>query len=132
MNMNGMDESQREVDGKIMRETSFNIGSIGTSVADFARAARGRWGVENELHWTLDVAFREDDCRVRNATARDNLAVLRQNALTRLKQDNTKLGIKNKRLNAAWDKGYRTKLLFDAPDSRTYARTSDPPNISLA
>ena len=51
--------------------------------------------MENELHWTLDVAFREDDGRVRDAAARENLAVVRQIALTRLKQDNTKLGIKH-------------------------------------
>ena len=132
MNMIGMVESPREVDGKITRETRFYIGSIGTSVADFARAARGHWGVENELHWTLDVAFREDDCRVRDATARENLAVLRQIALTRLKKDNTKLGIKNKRLKAAWDEGYLTKLLFDAPESKTHAGASDPPNISFS
>ena len=132
MNMIGMVESQREVDGKISRETRFYIGSIGTSVTDFARAVRGHWGVENELHWTLDVAFREDDCRVRDVAARENLAVLRQIALTRLKQDNTKLGIKNKRLKAAWDEGYLTTLLFDAPESKTHAGASDPSNISLS
>jgi predicted transposase YbfD/YdcC len=132
MNMIGMVESQREVDGKITRETRFYIGSIGTSVADFARAVRGHWGVENELHWTLDVAFREDDCRVRDTAARENLAVLRHIALTRLKKDNTKLGIKNKRLKAAWDEGYLTKLLFDAPESKTHARASDPQNIRFS
>lgn len=119
MNMIGMVESQREVEGKITQETRYYIGSIGTSVADFARATRGHWGVENELHWTLDVAFREDDCRVRESAARENLAVLRHIALTRLKKDNTKLGIKNKRLKAGWDEGYLTKLLFDAPESKT-------------
>ena len=67
MNMIGTVESQRDVDGKITRETRFYIGSIGTSVADFARAVRDHWGVENALHWTLDVVFREDDCRIRDA-----------------------------------------------------------------
>ena len=54
------------------------------------RRARS-WGIENELHWTLDVAFREDDSRVREPAARENLAVLRHIALTRLKkrQDQT-------------------------------------------
>ena len=105
-------ESQRGVDGKIARETRFYIGSIATDVACFARAVRDHWGVENELHWSLDVAFREDDCRVREPAARENLAVLRHIALTRLKNDNTKLGIKNKRLKTGWDERYLTKLLF--------------------
>jgi predicted transposase YbfD/YdcC len=98
MNMIGMVESQRSLDGKTSFETRFFIASIDNDVACFARAVRDHWGIENELHWTLDVAFREDDSRVREPTARENLAVLRHIALTRLKKDNTKLGIKNKRL----------------------------------
>ncbi len=85
--MIGMVESQRTVDGKTSCETRFFIGSIGTDAACFARAVRDHWGIENELHWTLDVAFREDDSRVREPAARENLAVLRHIALTRLKQD---------------------------------------------
>jgi len=93
---------------------------------------RDHWGVENDLHWSLDVAFREDDCRVREPAARENLAVLRHIALTRLKNDNTKLGIKNKRLKAGWDEHYLTKLLFEAPDAKPKTRVSDSPNISVA
>ena len=59
MNMIGMVESTRACDGKVSRETRLFIGSIGTGVADFARAVRGHWGVENDLHWSLDVAMRE-------------------------------------------------------------------------
>jgi len=111
MNMIGMVESRREVNGKVSTETRFYIGSIGTDVAGFARAARDHWGIENTLHWSLDVAFREDDSRVRNPAARENLAVLRHIALTRLKQDrHTKLGIQNKRLRAAWDDRYLAEL----------------------
>jgi predicted transposase YbfD/YdcC len=102
-------------DGKVSRETRFFIGSIGTGVADFARAVRGHWGVENELHWSLDVALREDDCRVRETQARENLAVLRHIAVSRLKNDRTKLGIKTKRLKAGWDDAYLEKLLFEPP-----------------
>jgi len=131
MNMIGMVESQRTVDGKTSCETRFFIGSIGTDATCFARAVRDHWGIENELHWTLDVAFREDDSRVREPAARENLAVLRHIALTRLKKDNTKLGIKNKRLKAGWDERYLAKLLFESPVSTEKTTLSDSPNIRL-
>jgi predicted transposase YbfD/YdcC len=121
MNMIGMVESQRTVDGKTTVETRYYIGSIGTDVACFARAVRGHWGVENVLHWSLDMTFREDACRVRQPAARENLAVLRRIALTRLKQDNAKLSLRNKRNTAGWDHRYLAKLLFDAPSSLSSA-----------
>lgn len=130
MNMIGMVESTREIDGQVARETRFFIGSIGTGVADFGRAVRGHWGVENDLHWRLDVAMREDDCRVRETQARENLAVLRHIALSRLKNDSTKLGIKNKRLKAGWDEKYLEKLLFEAPPNAGQNAPSGSPNIS--
>jgi predicted transposase YbfD/YdcC len=130
MNMIGMVESTRESDGKVSRETRFFIGSIGTGVADFARAVRGHWGVENDLHWGLDVALREDDCRVRETQARENLAVLRHIAMSRLKNDSTKLGIKTKRLKAGWDDAYLEKLLFEAPPTLRPTPPSDASNIS--
>ncbi|WP_338113800.1 ISAs1 family transposase [Thiococcus pfennigii] len=113
LNMIGMVESQREVDGKTSTEYRFYIGSIGTDAKRFARAVRGHWGIENDLHWSLDVAFREDDSRLRNPQARENFAVLRHIALTRLKNDTReKMGIKNKRLKAGWDDKYLSELLF--------------------
>ena len=131
MNMIGMVESQRTVDDKTSCETRFFIGSIGTDATCFARAVRDHWGIENELHWTLDVAFREDDSRVREPAARENLAVLRHIALTRLKKDKTKLGIKNKRLKAGWDEHYLAKLLFESPVSTEKITLSGSPNIRL-
>ena len=75
---------------------------------------RGHWGIENDLHWSLDVAFREDDSRLRDPRARENFAVLRHIALTRLKNDHrAKIGIKNKRLKAGWDDTYLSQLLFE-------------------
>lgn len=73
---------------------------------------RGHWGIENELHWVLDIAFREDECRVRKDYGPQNFAVLRHIALNLLKQETTaKLGIKNQRLQAAWDERYLLTLL---------------------
>ena len=100
-------------DGKPSTEYRFYIGSIGTDAGRFARAVRGHWGIENDLHWSLDVAFREDESRLRDPQARENFAVLRHMALSRLKNDKReKMGIKNKRLKAGWDEKYLSNLLF--------------------
>jgi hypothetical protein len=86
--------------------------------------------VENDLHWSLDVAMREDDCRVRETQARENLAVLRHIAMSRLKHDSAKLGIKNKRLRAGRDEPYLEKLLFERPQTAGQNTPSGSPNIS--
>lgn len=116
MNMIGMVESRREIAGKISAEVRYFIGSIGTDAQRFARAVRGHWAIENDLHWSLDVAFAEDASRVREPNARENFAVLRHIALTRLKNDKTlKSGIKTKRLAAGWNEDYLAKLLLAPP-----------------
>ena len=129
MNMIGMVESERTLEGKTTVETRYYIGSIGTDVACFARAVRGHWGVENALHWSLDMTFREDACRVRQPAARENLAVLRHIALTRLKQDDAKFSLRNKRNTAGWDQRYLAKLLFEAPGSPPLTSSSKTTNI---
>ena len=68
---------------------------------------RSHWAIENGLHWVLDVAFREDDCRVRAGNAAANFSAVRQLALSLLKQrTESKVGIKNRRLRAAWDSDF--------------------------
>ena len=74
--------------------------------------------------------IREDDSRVREPVARENLAVLRHIALNRLKNDPTKLGIQNKRLKAGWDERYLAKLLFEDPAPPSKRKTSGASNIS--
>ncbi|WP_209262331.1 hypothetical protein [Thiorhodococcus minor] len=59
--------------------------------------------MENQLHWSLDVSFNEDASRVRDPDARENLALIRRIALTRVQHDGTQLGIQSKRLKAGWD-----------------------------
>jgi predicted transposase YbfD/YdcC len=111
-----MVESEREIDGRTSRECRYYIGSIGTDAKQFAHAVRAHWSIENSLHWTLDVAFREDESRLRDPSGRENFAVLRHIALTRLKNDkSTKTGIKNKRRKAGWDNDYLAKLLMQKP-----------------
>jgi predicted transposase YbfD/YdcC len=73
----------------------------------FAEAVRSHWGIENSLHWQLDVTFQEDQCRIRQGHADANFSILRRTALSLLKNETTlKVGIKNKRLTAGWDDSY--------------------------
>lgn len=108
----GMVEAVREVGGKVTAERRYYLSSLSLDVATFARAVRGHWGVENKLHWVLDVQMREDQSRARAGYAAENLATLRRLALNLLKREKTKRrGIKGKQLNASWDHAYLLRLL---------------------
>lgn len=86
---------------EVSRETRYYIPSLCGDAAEFGQAVRSYWGIENCVHWVLDTAFREDDCRIRKGSAPQNFAVLRHIALNLLRQENTaKCGIKTKRLKA--------------------------------
>jgi len=78
---------------------------------DFNKYIRSHWAVENNLHWTLDMIFREDEQRKRAKNAAANFAIVRKIALNLLKKDNGKESLRSKRLKAAWDKEYLIKLL---------------------
>jgi predicted transposase YbfD/YdcC len=85
------------------------------SARRFGTMVRGHWGIENSLHWQLDVSFGEDRDRTRKDHASANLGALRRTGLSLLKNETSnKLGIKNKRLTAAWDTDYLRKVLFGA------------------
>jgi len=110
----GMVERQREIRGKASVERTFYIGSQGISSAQaLAEAARGHWGVENRLHWVLDVTFREDECRVRTGHAPRNLSTIRKFALTLLRQDQQypKRSLRSRRKTADRLTDYRASLL---------------------
>lgn len=108
----GMVESIREIHGQVTVERRFYIGSIAADAQTFARAVRGHWAIENALHWSLDVSFAEDQCRVRSGYAAENLALLRHLTINILKGETTKKrGLKGKQKNASWDHSYLLKLL---------------------
>lgn len=106
-------ECERTVDKKTTVERRYFISSLdGRDAKVMAGVIRGHWGIENGLHWSLDVSFREDDCRVRKDHGAENLSRLRRIALNLLKQDKTvKVGVKGKRLKAGWDEQYLLKVL---------------------
>ena len=108
----GMVESLREVDGKTTVERRYYLASLPLGIETLARAVRGHWGVENKVHWIMDVCFREDQSRARTGYAAENLATLRRLALNLLKQEKTKKrGIRGKQLNASWDHACLLRLL---------------------
>ncbi|HUV66487.1 MAG TPA: ISAs1 family transposase [Sedimentisphaerales bacterium] len=109
----GIAVSNTQRDGKDCNEARYYILSKYLSGRRFAEAVRKHWGIENSLHWQLDVTFREDDSRIRKGHADANFGILRRAALALLKNEPTaKVGIKNKRLNAGWDDDYLQKVLL--------------------
>jgi len=94
-------------------ETRYFISSLAGDAKRMAQAVRSHWAIENSLHWVLDIAFREDESRVRKDHGPENLAVLRQMTLNLLKQDTSlRASIKSKRLNAGWKEDYLLNVLL--------------------
>jgi predicted transposase YbfD/YdcC len=96
------------------RETSevrYFISSLPLGVRRFAQAVRGHWGIENTLHWCLDVTFREDDSRLRQRHAAENIAWLRRFAISLLKQQTDKQSIAMRRRIAGWNTDYLSQVL---------------------
>lgn len=106
-------QSERTVDGKTSLESRYYISSQPALSAEQAMAdARNHWGIENGLHWCLDIGFREDECRVRAGHAAENFAVIRHLALNLLKAvKGAKGGIMNRRLQAGWDHDFLFQVL---------------------
>lgn len=106
----GIVQSTREVGDKVSTERRYFLTSLDADAKLFAKAVRGHWGVENSLHWSLDVTFKEDACKVKGNAAQ-NLSHLRHIALNLLKSDTSKGSIRGKRLKAGWDNDFLGKIL---------------------
>ena len=113
----GLVEAERRVGDRVSTERRYYISSLLGKAKEFSRAVRGHWDIENGLHWILDVAFRQDDSRVRSGNAQENIAALRRLALNLLRQDKTtKAGVRAKRLKAGWSGDYLLAIRITLPD----------------
>ncbi len=104
--------SERRIGEESEIQDRYYISSLESNAEKILKAKRSYWGIENRLHWVLDIAFNEDHSRVRKDNAPQNFAVLRHMALNLLKQEHTvKAGIKAKRLKCGWDTAYLLQVL---------------------
>jgi len=112
LKMIAMVENKRCIGEKTTKQVRYYISSMESGAKEFGEAIRGHWGIENSVHWILDIAFREDESRIRERKGAENFAILRRMALNLLKQETSiKKGIKVKRLRAGWDNDYFKKIL---------------------
>ena len=105
-------ESERRIGDTTTQETRYYLSSLSGNARRALRCVRQHWGIENRLHYVLDVSFDEDSCRIRKDHAPTNLATLRHMALNLLRHEKScKRGIKGKRHKAAWDDTYLLKVM---------------------
>jgi len=107
-----MVQSERRINGEVSVEKRYYISSLPPDAENLLNIIRSHWGIENSLHWVLDMAFREDESRVRQGHAAENFAIIRHLCLNLLKKETTaQCGIKAKRMLAGWDMNYLFKVL---------------------
>jgi len=106
-----VEQSSRQLWNKTTENTRFFLSSLKPDFADFPDSIRSHWGVENQLHWCLDVIFSEDDSRIRKDHAPRNMTILKRLALNLLRQDSSKSSLKMKRYKAGLDNNFLLKIL---------------------
>lgn len=105
-------QAERHVQNHRSQTLRYYITSLANDARQILQSVRRHWSIENSLHWVLDIAFREDDSRMRILNSPENFAMVRHVALTLLKQERSeKIGIKAKRLKAACDRDYLIRVL---------------------
>ncbi|MEI6179716.1 MAG: ISAs1 family transposase, partial [Chloroflexales bacterium] len=104
-------EAERTVNGATSIEQRYYLLNQVTAAATVNDLVRGHWGIENRLHWVLDVPFHEDACRIRSGDAPQNMAVIRHSALNLLRKESRKGSIKTKRFRAALSETYLARVL---------------------
>jgi predicted transposase YbfD/YdcC len=92
-------------------ERRLYISSLPADAQRIAEAVRSHWGIENRMHWVLDVSFGEDESRIRKGDAPENMAVLRRIAMNLVRQDDRPGSLRQKRKKAGWDDKYRQEIL---------------------
>ena len=107
----GMCCRERTMGGETTTEENYFIGSRRMAARKYAEALQGHWGIENNLHWQLDVSFGEDSSRIQDRQAAENFNVLRKNALSLLKRNPAKKSIARKRKAAALDTAFLEEIL---------------------
>lgn len=106
-----MIEASREKNGEVQTQTRFYLSSLAADPATSNKLVRNHWGIENNLHWMLDVVFSEDQSRTRKGNAPENMTTLRKMALQLLHQQTDKQSIKSRRKIAAWNNDYLLQLI---------------------
>lgn len=108
----GMVEASRTISAETSVEVRYYLSSLAPDAQQLAYASRTHWGIENQVHWILDVAFRQDDCRISTYHGPENVALLHHIALNLLRQESSsKRGVKAKRKRAGWDDSYLEKVI---------------------
>jgi len=113
LNAVGMVKTAVEKKGEVVFEVRYFVTSL-TDANEFARCVREHWGIENSLHWCLDVGFREDASRIRTDHSAENFAIIRRIVMNLLKRDDAKMSLRVKRHRCAYDDDYLIKILFGA------------------
>jgi len=111
----GMVERETLSKGKTTIDQRYFINSFEANAKTFAHAVRSHWGIENTLHWRLDVVMREDDCRIRIGNAPGIFAMVRHLCLNLFQAESSKISLKRKRMKSALNDDYRAKVIFGLP-----------------
>jgi predicted transposase YbfD/YdcC len=119
--------------GETTTENRYYISSLGVNAEKALRSIRAHWSAENNLHWCLDVGFREDECRSRIGDSAENFSMIRKIVLFLLKNEKTYSGIQSKLLKAAWSLDYILKgVVADKPCAGLGASNAALMNVFLA